>query len=128
MEDITFVKQIPTTSNCSVNNSLVIRLEFPIGTFSISQKLADILNVDNKSGLMFSFNQKDKTGYVIKDDAPDCFILRRKNKNCLRFTSKDLQFFFIKTFDFLQKGKKTFYFNVSSIPDEKGRYAITWMA
>ena len=126
MEDIIFVKRTNKTGNCRTYNNPVIKLEYPTGRFLISQKLADILNVDNDNGLMFGFNQKAKTGFVIKDDEPDAFILRRKDKHSLRFTSKDLQSFFIDTFELLESGKSTFYFNVSSSPNDRGLYAITW--
>lgn len=126
MEEITFVKRTKKINNCRTYNNPVIKLEQPTGRFLISQKLADILNVDNGSGLMFGFNQKAKTAYVIKDDEPDAFVLRRKDKNSLRFTSKDLQGFFIDTFKLLETGNSTFYFNVSSCPNDRGLYAITW--
>jgi hypothetical protein len=126
MEDIIFVKRTNKTGNCRTYNNPVIKLEYPTGRFLISQKLADILNVDNDNGLMFGFNQKAKTGFVIKDDEPDAFILRRKDKHSLRFTSKDLQGFFIDTFELLESGKSTFYFNVSSSPNDRGLYSITW--
>jgi hypothetical protein len=126
MEELIFVKRTNKTGNCRTYNSPVIKLEYPTGRFLISQKLADILKVDNDSGLMFAFNQKTKTSFVIKDDEHDAFILRRKDKNSLRFTSKDLQGFFIATFDLRLSVKSTFYFNVSSLPNEKGLYLITF--
>ena len=126
MEDIIFVKRTNRTGNYRTYNNPIIKLEYPTGRFLISQKLADILNVDNNDGLMFGFNQKAKTGFVIKDDEPDAFILRRKDKRSLRFTSKDLQGFFIDTFELLESGKSTFYFNVSSSPNDRGLYSITW--
>ena len=125
MEDIIFVKRTKKTRNCRTYNNPVIKMESPKGRFLISQKLADILNVDNDNGLMFGFNKKAKTGFVIKDDEPDAFILRRKDKHSLRFTSKDLQGFFINTFDLLETGNSTFYFNVESSPNEKGLHIIT---
>ena len=125
MEDIIFVKRTKKTGNCRTYNNPVIKMESPKGRFLISQKLADILNVDNDNGLMFGFNKKAKTGFVIKDDEPDAFILRRKDKHSLRFTSKDLQGFFINTFDLLETGNSTFYFNVESSPNEKGLHIIT---
>ena len=125
MEDIIFVKRTKKNGNCRTYNNPVIKMESPTGRFLISQKLADILNVDNDNGLMFGFNKKAKTGFVIKDDEPDAFILRRKDKHSLRFTSKDLQGFFINTFDLLETGNSTFYFNVESSPNEKGLHIIT---
>ena len=125
MEDIIFVKRTKKTGSCRTYNNPVIKMESPKGRFLISQKLADILNVDNDNGLMFGFNKKAKTGFVIKDDEPDAFILRRKDKHSLRFTSKDLQGFFINTFDLLETGNSTFYFNVESSPNEKGLHIIT---
>jgi hypothetical protein len=126
MEEIVFVKRTNKTGNCRTYNSPIIKLECPTGRFLISQKLADILNVDNDNGLMFGFNQKNKTAFVIKDDEPDAFILRRKDNHSLRFTSKDLQMYFIDTFEILESGKSTFYFNVSITPNERGLYSITW--
>jgi hypothetical protein len=123
MEEIIFVKRTRKTSNCRTYNNPVIKLESPVGRFMISQKLADMLKVDSNDGLMFGFNQSAKTAYVMKDDEPDAFILRRKDNHSLRFTSKDLQSFFDKTFKL--SSKHTHFFSVSATPNEKGLYSIT---
>lgn len=124
MEDIIFVKRI-RKSGLKMYHNAVVKMESPGGRFLISQKLADILQVDTDDGLMFGFNKKAQTAYVIKDDEPDAFILRRKDKATLRFTSKDLQNYFLDTFNLRDAEKSTFYFDVKETPNEKGFYLLT---
>lgn len=121
MEELIFVKRT-RKSGLRMYNNPVLKLELPRGVFLISQKAAELLQVDADNGLMFGFNQKGKTGYVLKDDEPDAFILRRKDQNSLRFTSKDLQNYFIDTFDLAEKS--TFYFDVQ-LPNNKGLHQLT---
>lgn len=124
MDKITFVKRKRYTSARTYNKS-IIKMEYPDGRFLISQPLAKILNVDSDNGLMFGFNQKARTAFVLKDDEPDAFILRRKDQNSLRFSSKDLQTYFLDTFDLLETGRSTFYFSVSEKPNDKGLYSVS---
>ena len=125
-ESILFVKRQTRTTNHRTYNSPIIKMEIPDGRFLISQKLADLLDVNTDDGLMFGFNKKNKTAYIIKDNEPDAFILRRKDKNSLRFTSKDLMIYFLETFEISTRDSSTFYFNVSLEANEKGLRLITW--
>ena len=125
MEDIIFVKRVNPSNQRTFKNA-VIKVEIKGGRFIISQKLAEILKVDNEDGLMFGFNRKAQTGYVVKDDEPDAFILKRKDSNTLRFTSKDLLQFFDDTFGLSELGKSNFVFTVNVKPNEKGLYQLSF--
>lgn len=126
MDEIVLVKRRCRTSNSRTYNRPIIKVEYPQGRFLISQKLATILDVNENDGLMFGFNQKAGKAYVIKDAEEDAFVLRRKDKNSLRFTSKDLLDYFLETFELLESGKSAFFFNVETKPNEKGFYLMTW--
>jgi hypothetical protein len=124
--DIVFVKRKSGVKNSKMYNLPMIKLEFPQGRFTISKKLAEILQVKEDDGLMFGFNQSAKTAYVLKDNEEDAFIIRSKDKNSFRFCSKDLQMFFTDTFDLLETGKSTFYFKMDMTAYKKGMHQLTW--
>lgn len=124
LNKIELVRRRRNSSSRAYNKPLV-KLELPSGRFLLSQKLADILKVDQDDGVMFGFNQKSKTAYILKDDEPDAYILRRKSKNSLRFCSKDLQNYFVNTFDISNVEKKVFYFEASSKANDKGMLPLT---
>lgn len=123
--ELTFVRRKNRQSNYMTYNYPVIKLDVKIGRFSISQMLADILIVDNNDGLMFAFNKKNKTAFLMKDGEKDAFILRRKDQGTLRFTSKDLKQHFVETFELLDSEIKTYVFSVSTDPNERGMYTIS---
>jgi hypothetical protein len=124
MEEIVFVKR-SSHSQLRTFKKPVIKLELKNGRFIVSDIVAKALKVDENDGLMFGFNQKAKTAYVLKDDEDDAFILKRKDPHTLRFTSKDLMQFFEDTFQLLETGKSSFIFNVDLKPNEKGLYRIS---
>jgi len=111
MNDIVFVKR-SSHSQLRTFKKPVIKLELKNGRFIVSDIVAKILNVDAEDGLMFGFNQKAKTAYVLKDDEDDAFILKRKDPHTLRFSSKDLMNYFDDTFNLLESGKSSFIFIV----------------
>jgi hypothetical protein len=125
MQEITFVKR-SSHSQLRTFKKPVIKLELKNGRFIVSDIVAKALNVDDNDGLMFGFNQKAKTAYVLKDDEDDAFILKRKDPHTLRFTSKDLMNFFDDTFDLLETGKSSFFFNVDLKPNEKGLFRVSF--
>ena len=122
-DEIIFVKRANPSNLRTFKNS-VIKLEIKNSRFIISQRLAEILKVDNNRGVMFGFNQAASTGYIVKDDEPDAFILKRKDAHTLRFMSKDLMGYFDKTFNLLEKGDLCFIFTVESKPNKKGLHEI----
>jgi hypothetical protein len=124
MQEITLVKRSNRIGNYRSYNEPAFKVEYPTGVFLINNQMAEALNVKEKDGLMFGFNQSAKTGYVVKDTEPDAFVLTRKDKYLLKFTAKGLLKFFIKTFDLKGPGKQTFYFTMSSEPNEKGLFEI----
>ena len=111
MNDIVFVKR-SSHSQLRTFKKPVIKLELKNGRFIVSDIVAKILNVDAEDGLMFGFNQKAKTAYVLKDNEDDAFILKRKDPHTLRFASKDLMNYFDDTFSLLESGKSSFIFIV----------------
>jgi len=111
MNDIVFVKR-SSHSQLRTFKKPVIKLELKNGRFIVSDIVAKILNVDAEDGLMFGFNQKAKTAYVLKDNEDDAFILKRKDPHTLRFSSKDLMNYFDDTFSLLESGKSSFIFIV----------------
>ena len=123
-QDIIFVKRT-NNNRLRTFNLPVIKLELKGSRFIISDILAKKLNVDHNDGLMFGFNKKAKSAYVIKDDEDDAFKLSRKDPYTLRFSSKDLMNYFVDTFGLLETGKSTFIFNVDLINNERRLYRIS---
>ena len=70
MEEIIFVKR-SSHSQLRTFKKPVIKLELKNGRFIVSDIVAKALKVDDNDGLMFGFNQKAKTAYVVKDDEDD---------------------------------------------------------
>jgi hypothetical protein len=124
MEEIIFVKR-SSHAQLRTFKKPVIKLELKNARFIVSDIVAKALKVDENDGLMFGFNQKAKTAYVLKDDEDDAFILKRKDPHTLRFTSKDLMQFFEDTFQLLETGKHSFIFTVDLKPNEKGLYRLS---
>jgi hypothetical protein len=124
MNEIIFVKR-SSHSQLRTFKMPVIKLEIKNGRFIISDIVAKALKVDHNDGLMFGFNQKAKTAYVVKDDEDDAFKLSRKDSHTLRFSSKDLMNYFDDTFGLLDTGKSSFLFSVELKPNNKGLHLIS---
>jgi len=124
MEEIIFVKR-SSHAQLRTFKKPVIKLELKNSRFIVSDIVAKALNVDDNDGLMFGFNKKAKTAYLLKDDEDDAFILKRKDPHTLRFSSKDLMQFFDDTFQLLETGKSSFVFNVNLKPNEKGLHKVS---
>ena len=124
MEEIIFVKR-SSHSQLRTFKKPVIKKKKKNGRFIVSDIVAKALKVDDNDGLMFGFNQKAKTAYVVKDDEDDAFKLSRKDPHTLRFSSKDLMTFFDDTFGLLETGKSSFLFIVDLSPNEKGLHRVS---
>jgi hypothetical protein len=124
MEELIFVRRT-THSQLKTFSKPVIKLEYINGRFILSQKAASVLKVDHEDGVMFGFNQKTKTAYIMKDIEDDAFILKRKDQNTLRFTSKDLRQYFVDTFNLIDTGKTVFLFDVLPEPNDRGHFELT---
>lgn len=124
MNDIVFIKR-SSHSQLRTFKKPVIKLELKNGRFIVSDIVAKILNVDDEDGLMFGFNQKAKTAYVLKDNEDDAFILKRKDPHTLRFSSKDLMHYFDDTFNLLESGKSSFIFIVDLQCNSKQMYQLS---
>lgn len=110
-------------SGVHMYNEPCLKLGLPDGRVLISRKAAEILEITVNDGLMFGFNQKEKRAYVIKDDEPDAFIVRRKkDEYTYRFTSKDLARYFSDTFSLGFEGDHLFRVEKASID---GTHRIT---
>lgn len=124
MSELIFIKR-GSKSKLRTFNKPVIKLELNCGRFIISDVAAKLLELDDNDGVMFAFNQKEKTAYIIKDNEDDAFILQRKDKNVLRFSSKNLTEYFADTFDLYESGKASFVFNIEEKANEKGMRKLT---
>lgn len=96
MEEIIFVKRKRKRQPKIQQPKL--RLETPKGIFYITKPLAELLKIKAEDGLMFAFNKIGGKAFVFKDNEEDSFKVRQDSKKCYRFTSIDLQEFFVDTF------------------------------
>lgn len=122
-QELIFVKKGKASQNDFAKPML--KLETRDWRFIINKEASKLLNVDVNDGLMFAFNLKEKTAYLIKDDEDDAFKLSRKDDNSFRFSSKNLVEHFDQIFGLFEKGDKTFRFKVNPEPNEKGYYSLS---
>jgi hypothetical protein len=123
-DDFIIVKRSRPASSVSYNYP-AIRLEFPSGRFLLNKLAVEALKAEQGDGIMFIFNRKEKTAYVVKDDEPDAFIIRQKlSESCYRFCSKDLAGHFASVFRLEQSERQSIIFTVETRPNEKGWHAI----
>jgi|688.fasta_scaffold1685084_1 hypothetical protein len=123
-DQLIFVRRKNRTTNHKTYNSAVIKMECPSGRFVISQKMATLLNVDNDDGLMFAFNKTKRKAYVCVDNDCDAFILRRKNKNSLRFSACDLMTYFCDVYSIDMKNSQTYHFKISNISNDNKMHLL----
>lgn len=99
-----------------------IKLEFPRGTIVINKDAALFLEASENAAVMFSFNKKEKCGYIYKEEPQDdSYYLKDSGRGYLRFTSKALAEHMKYIFD-IPGNKKNTYFKMNVVPDKKGRY------
>jgi len=94
------------------------------GRVSLTQKTCNILNVKDNEGVMFGFNKKEKSAYIIKDTEPDAFIIHQRDKNTFRFCSKELIGWFDEVYELSKTSVLSFSFNIDEQPNEKGMYKL----
>lgn len=123
MNDLVFVKRKSHIRGCRNYHKPIIKLELNCGRFIMSQPLIELLNLNESDGVMFGFNQKNKNAFIMKDNEEDAFYFKRKDVHSVRFTSKDLMEYFVDTFDILETGKNSFYFDVEKF--DKKMYKLT---
>lgn len=82
------------------------------------------MNVKDNEGVMFGFNKKEKSAYIIKDTEPDAFIIHQRDKNTFRFCSKELIGWFDEVYELSKTGILSFSFNIDEQPNEKGMYKL----
>ena len=129
MEDlIEFRRKRATGGQYISHNKPYIKLQMPVGRFVIFNKTAELLNVRNGDAIMFSFSKRNKCGYIYKEDPQDdSYFPKISGREYYRFTSKDLGNYFIEVFD-LPATKKAFYFEVLTVPNNKGQFRFTYQA
>ena len=94
------------------------------GRVSLTQKTCKILKVKDNEGVMFGFNKKEKSAYIIKDTEPDAFIIHQRDKNTFRFCSKELITWFDEVYSLSETGILSFAFNMDEKPNEKGMHKL----
>ena len=100
-----------------------IKIELPRGTFVIFKKVAELLDAVQRDAVMFAFNKKEKCAYIYKEEPEeDSYYLGNAGREYYRFTSKELMLFFIDFFGI--ENEKAVYFDVDSIPNEKGMFKV----
>jgi len=100
-----------------------IKIELPRGTFVIFKKVAELLDAVQRDAVMFAFNKKEKCAYIYKEEPEeDSYYLGNAGREYYRFTSKELMLFFIDFFGI--ENEKAVYFDVDSVPNEKGMFKV----
>ena len=101
-----------------------LKIHLRNGRVSLTQKTCNILNVKDNEGVMFGFNKKEKSAYIIKDTEPDAFIIHQRDKNTFRFCCKELIGWFDEVYELSKTGVLSFSFNIDEQPNEKGMYKL----
>ena len=124
MEDLLIVRrQSATTGQWKSHEKPYIKIEMPRGTFVVFKKVAELLNATKRDAVMFAFSRKDNCAYIYKEEPEeDSYYLGNAGREYYRFTSKELMLFFIDFFG-IEK-EKAVYFDVDSIPNEKGMFKV----
>lgn len=105
----------------------LLKIEFKHGRFIISQKLAETINAEDNTAVMFAFSKKTRCAYIFKEDPQeDSYYIRYAGiaRPYYRFTSKDLSQYFIQVFE-LREEDEVMYFEASETPNEKNYYKLT---
>lgn len=122
MKNLIIVRRVRNIGNNRLYNQPILKLEFPQGRFILSKVACTNIGIKQDDGLMFGFNRSEKKAYLFKDDEPDSFRVRIKDKASMRLTSKDLMVHFIECFK-LEMNTPA-YFLVSKKADEKNRFQL----
>ena len=124
MDDLLiFRRQRATTGQWKSHEKPLIKIEMPRGTFVVFKKVAELLNATQRDAVMFAFSRKDNCAYIYKEEPEeDSYYLGNSGRGYYRFTSKELQNYFIDFFK-IEK-EKAVYFDVDSTPNEKGMFKV----
>ena len=124
MEDLLiFRRQRATTGQWKSHEKPLIKIEMPRGTFVVFKKVADLLKAGNRDAVMFAFSRKDNCAYIYKEEPEeDSYYLGNSGREYYRFTSKELQNYFIDFFKIEQE--KSVYLEVLTTPNEKGMFKV----
>jgi len=124
MENLQIVRRTRHQGGSNLFSNPILKLEVDKSRFIISKKATENIGLKQDDGIMFGFNFKEKKCFLFQDDEMDSFKVRIKDKNSMRFTSKDLAAYFMDCFQ-LKLDVSGYYFDVSENPNEKGAYSIT---
>jgi hypothetical protein len=124
MEEIfEFRRQRSTKGQWMSHDFPRIKIELPRGTFVIFKKVAELLDAGQRDAVIFAFNKKEKCAYIYKEEPEeDSYYLGNAGREYYRFTSKELMLFFIDFFGI--ENEKAVYFDVDSVPNEKGMFKV----
>lgn len=122
IEDLVIVKRT-TKSN---RHKPILTLQLNGNRFIFNYKVVDKIGLKSNEGVMFGFNFKEQTAYILKDDEDDAFILKQKGKDDrgLRFASKALAKYFINCFKLKTDNKGIYQFDIKE-KNKKGGYQIS---
>lgn len=124
-QTIEFRRTRTTEGKWKNHNKPYIKLELPRGQFIVFKPVAKLLEAKSKDAVMFAFSKQNKHGYIYKEEPEDdSYYLSNSKREYYRFTSKELGKYFAEIFE-LPEGKKSFYFEVESFPNQKGQYRFT---
>lgn len=96
------------------------------GHFTIFKYAIKMMGLKNNDSIMFAFNKKEKCGYVFKEEpqGDSYYIKIYEDKYYGRFTSKDLMHHMCDVFGI--EDKKTVYFKIDEVPNDKGMYRFVY--
>lgn len=95
-----------------------LKIEFKGNRFILSRSALDLLRLKDGDGVMFVFNRKWKTAYIVKDLKEDSFRIAENREGNARWTSKELANHFKDVFDLLDYHKAIHYFCIANMPND----------
>jgi hypothetical protein len=101
MDELIIVKR--TKNNQFLSHHPIIKIGRD-GRHTLSDRACQALELKDGDGVMFAFNNKERKGYIFKDDDAEAFIVRVKShEKVFRFCAKELIKFFDSAFGTVDK-------------------------
>ena len=99
MEDIIIFRR-KSCNAIQKNEENVFKMQLPRGCFIFYESIIKALELEENGAVMFAFDYKNKKAYIYKEEKQiDSYILSKKEKTYMRFTSKQLMIFIEEFFD-----------------------------
>ena len=99
MEDIIIFRR-KTCNSIQKNAENVFKMQLPKGCFIFYDSIINTLELEENGAVMFAFDNKNKKAYIYKEEPQlDSYLLGKKEKTYMRFTSKQLMIFIEEFFD-----------------------------